>query len=295
MKELSCKIGNYAISIRSAKTKQYDDLDHSVEIYNHYIEHSIATFHVDEQPLSYMQGVHAKTKQYDLPFLVAIKHSPPPPPGRSRMWTDYSNTIGFAYALPHSPDRPGWDPTVDISLYLRHDATGYGIGGPLLDALLDCLARRRSQDGSQRIREVLAVVALNPFRGQKDSAAFYRAQGFTEVGTVKAGGMKFGKWIDVTYFQKSIVGRLEGKGDEVDGVESEDDDEDRREPDSDEEYSSEEDDLIKFVVEKDRLRKGNARQGEVGRSQVGQESIREGVNQLEELCKMKALAKELGL
>lgn len=163
-----------------------------------------------------------------MPFLVAVKHSPPPPPGRMRMWTDYSHVVGFAYALPHMAERPGWDATVEISLYLRDDVLGVGLGAELLMALLDVLATRKNEDGAQRIREVLAEVALNPFEGedQKDSVAFYRKQGFVECGTLKAVGRKFGKWIDVSIFQRSIVGRLEemgGGSDDIEGDESEED------------------------------------------------------------------------
>lgn len=105
---------------------------------------------------------------------------------------------------------------------------GAGLGAELLKALLDALAMRKNEDGSQRIHEVLAAVALNPFEGenQKDSAAFYRKQGFVESRTLKAVGRKFEKWIDVSIFQTSIVGRVEERGvgsDDIEDDESEDD------------------------------------------------------------------------
>ncbi len=199
-----------------------------------------------------MHSIYAKTKENDLPFLVAVKHSPPPPLGRMRMWTDYSDVVGFAYALPYMAERPGWDATVDISLYLSDDVVGVGLGTELLKVLLDALATRKNEDGSQRIREVLAAVALNPFEGedQKDSAAFYRKQGFVQSGTLKAVGRKFEKWIDVSIFQKSIVGRLEEIGDGSDDIES------------DESEESEEDEAglkksIMDELEKERIRSDN--------------------------------------
>jgi len=230
MRKLSCRIGYYDVSVRKAKTKSrsYSDAEKCLDIYNHYILHSTATFHFEPQPESYMHNIYAKTKEYDLPFLVAVKHSPPPPSGRMRMWTDYSHVVGFAYTLPHMAERPGWNATVDISLYLRDDVVGVGLAAELLKALLDALATRKNEDGSQRIREVLATVALNPFEGedQKDSAAFYRKRGFVEIGTLKAVGWKFERWIDVSVFQRSIVGRPEemgGGSDDIDDDESEED------------------------------------------------------------------------
>lgn len=231
MRKLPHRIGYHEVSIRKAKVKSYSDAEKCLDIYNHYILHSIATFHLEPQPDSYMHNIYAATKEYDLPFLVAVKHSPPRPPGCIGMWTDYSHVVGFAYALPHMVERPGWDATVDISLYLGDDVVGRGLGAELLTALLDALAMRKDEDGGQRIREVLAGVALNPFVGedQKDSAAFYRKQGFVECGTLKAVGRKFEKWIDVSMFQKRIVGRLEEMGGGSDDLENDESDEDEDE------------------------------------------------------------------
>ena len=108
------------------------------------------------------------------------------------MWTNYSNVIGFAYALPYCAERPAWDSTVDISFYFHKDVKGLGVGGELLNALLDRMGKKKNEDG---IREVLAGVARNSFKGegQKDSATFYTKQGFMERRTLKAVGRKFGE------------------------------------------------------------------------------------------------------
>ncbi len=232
MRELSCRVDDYKVSVRKAELKTCSDAEECLDIYNHYILRSTATFRLEPQPESYMHNIYAKTKENDLPFLVAVKYSPPPTSSRMRIWTDhrevvkYSHVVGFAYALPHMAERPGWDATVDISLYLSDDVVDVGLGTELLKVSLDALATRKNEDGGQRIRKVLAAVALNPSEGknQKDSAAFYRKQGFVECGTLKAVGRKFEKWIDVSIFQKSIVGRLEemeGGSDDIESDESE--------------------------------------------------------------------------
>jgi len=153
MRELSCRVDDYKVSVRKAKFKTCSDAEECLDIYNHYILRSTATFHLEPQPESYMHSIYAKTKKYDLPFLVAVKYSPPPSSGRMRIWTDhrevvkYSHVVGFAYALPHMAERPGWDATVDISLYLRDDVVGVGLGTELLKVSLDALATRKNEDG----------------------------------------------------------------------------------------------------------------------------------------------------
>ena len=81
MHKTSCRTGNYKVSIKSARKRE--NLELTLDIYDHYIEHSPTTFHLEPQPNSYMEDIHANIKAYVLPFLVAIKHSRSPTPGQT--------------------------------------------------------------------------------------------------------------------------------------------------------------------------------------------------------------------
>lgn len=94
---------------------------------------------------------------------------------------------GYAYAGPHH-ERPGYRWSVNVSVYLRTDAQGRGIGRRLYDELFAILRR-------QRFVNVYAGVALpNPA-----SEALHRSMGMAQVAVYRRVGYKFGAWHDVAW------------------------------------------------------------------------------------------------
>jgi phosphinothricin acetyltransferase len=100
--------------------------------------------------------------------------------------------VGYASSTPFRP-KPAYDHTRETGVYVAPGHQGLGIGRALYDALLAQLA----DDG---VHLVVAAVALpNPA-----SLALHRANGFTEVGTMREVGRKMGRWIDVTWLQLAL-------------------------------------------------------------------------------------------
>ncbi|WP_404385301.1 GNAT family N-acetyltransferase [Caenispirillum salinarum] len=155
------------------------DMDAVTDIYAHHVRHGTGSYEYEPPPVEEMLRRRDMVLEQGLPWLVAA--------------TDDGRLLGYAYAaLFHG--RIGWRFTVEDSVYIAPDAQGQGVGKALLTALIDrCTAAGK--------RQMIGVV------GDADNAgsiALHRACGFEEVGMIKAGGRKFGRWIDTVYMQRAL-------------------------------------------------------------------------------------------
>jgi L-amino acid N-acyltransferase YncA len=157
-----------------------DDLDAIGEIYTHHVRTGVATFELTAPDRSeWLRRFRAITAE-GLPFLTA---------------TLDGDVAGYAYCAPWKP-RPAYRHTVEDSVYVAPHAVGCGVGGRLLDALLEECA----QSG---IREVIAVIVDADGAA---SLALHRNRGFVEAGRLTAVGFKHGRWLDTLLLQRSLTG-----------------------------------------------------------------------------------------
>lgn len=150
-----------------------------VRIYNHYIAHSVATF--EEAPVDDVAIVEriAEVGAAGLPWLVAERD------GR---------ITGYAYAGKWK-GRCAYRHSVESTVYVAPGATGQGVGTRLYARLLDELR-------SRAIHTVIGGIALpNP-----PSVALHERLGFVQVAHFREVGFKFGRWIDVGYWQAALAG-----------------------------------------------------------------------------------------
>lgn len=156
--------------IRSATT---GDAARICEIYNHYVLHSTITF--EEQVVS-VDAMQQRIDEVvaDLPWLV---------------WVDDQLVQGFAYASKWK-GRCAYRYSVESTLYLAEGSTSKGIGSKLYEALFTELRQRK-------LHVVMGGIALPNDR----SVALHEKLGFEQVGHFREVGWKFGKWIDVSYWQ----------------------------------------------------------------------------------------------
>jgi phosphinothricin acetyltransferase len=80
--------------------------------------------------------------------------------------------------------------TVEHSVYVHHGHRGRGIGSRLLAALIE---RARAQDLHLLVGGLDAANAA--------SIALHRKLGFTHAGTIAQAGFKFGRWLDLAFYQ----------------------------------------------------------------------------------------------
>jgi len=149
-------------------------------LYNHYIERTTVTFETRPVTEADMAARFLAVHGAALPWLV----------------DEVDGTVlGYAYATTWKP-RAAYRHTVESTVYVHPDAGGRGVGSGLYQALLADLAQRP-------IHAVLSVVTLpNPA-----SVALHEKLGFEKVGHLREVGRKFGDWLDVGIWQRSLEAR----------------------------------------------------------------------------------------
>ncbi len=156
------------------------DLPEIVEIYNHYVIGSPATFEVEplrpEDRRSWFE-VHRTDPRHRL--VVAAQA-----PGR---------ILGWASTSEFRP-RAAYATTVEASVYLRPEAVGQGVGSRLYASLFDAI---RDAD----VERIVAGICLP----NDACVALHRKFGFTRVGVFSRVGRKFGRYWDVAWFERPRV------------------------------------------------------------------------------------------
>ena len=156
--------------IRSATT---EDAARICEIYNDYVLHSTITFEEQVVSVDEMQQRIGEVVA-ELPWLV---------------WGDDQLVQGFAYSSKWK-GRCAYRYSVESTVYLAEGSTGKGIGSKLYEALFTELRQRK-------LHVVMGGIALPNDR----SVALHKKLGFEQVAHFREVGWKFGKWIDVGYWQ----------------------------------------------------------------------------------------------
>lgn len=153
------------------------DLEKISAIYNYYIENSTATFEEEAVAASEIGRRVESVHKDNLPWLVA----------------DKGNQIaGYAYAT-NWKTRSAYRYSAEIAVYLDHTNQSRGWGTKLYEALFATLKNRS-------MHAVIAGVTLpNPA-----SVALHEKFGMEKVAHFTQVGYKFGRWLDVGYWQKVL-------------------------------------------------------------------------------------------
>ena len=156
------------------------DLASALDIYNHYVERSPATFEVTSARPS-------EREEWVREHLSG---------GRYRLWVatrpDDSEVVGWATSSPFRP-RAAYATTVETSVYCRAGFEGKGVGPRLYTALFASL------QGEDIERLVAGVTVPNP-----RSVELHRRFGFRRVGTFHRVGRKFDRFWDVAWFERPL-------------------------------------------------------------------------------------------
>ncbi|MBD3894996.1 N-acetyltransferase [Halomonas sp. ML-15] len=157
--------------IRSASV---EDASAIAVIYNHYIENTPITFETDRVSEEDVARRIEECQGGNLPWLVAVH---------------YGKVIGYCYASKWK-GRCAYRHSVEATVYLDPAATAKGWGTRLYMSLLAELE-------SLKIHAVICGIALP----NEASIALHEKLGMEKVAHFKEVGNKFGKWIDVGYWQ----------------------------------------------------------------------------------------------
>lgn len=164
------------------RPSQTADLPAITAIYAGHVLGGTGTFEIDPPAQADMAARREDVLAKGLPYLVLV---------------DNEEVLGFAYCNWFKP-RPAYRFSAEDSIYLAPAATGRGLGRALLAELL----ARAERVG---IRKLIAVIGDSANAG---SIGVHRSVGFTPVGTLRACGWKFNRWLDVVMMEKTL-----GEGD----------------------------------------------------------------------------------
>lgn len=155
------------------------DLSTIVDIYNHYVTETHATF--DTEPFA----VGART-QWFTQFAATGPH-------RLLVAESNAGVAGYASSTQFK-SRPAYSTSVETTVYLDPDQVGRGLGLRLYGALLEQLISEPS------VHRAYGGVALpNP-----QSIALHEKLGFEHVATYHEVGYKLGKYWDVNWYEKEV-------------------------------------------------------------------------------------------
>lgn len=147
-----------------------------VSIYAPYVEQTAVTYEYEVPSVEEFQGRIANTTK-NYPYLAAVENGV---------------ILGYAYASAFHP-RAAFRWTAEVTVYLRKEAHGRGIGRMLYEALEEKLKQ-------QNVQTAIALIAdPNP-----ESVAFHEKMGYRVAGRLTNCAYKLGQWRGMYYMEKFL-------------------------------------------------------------------------------------------
>ena len=167
-------------TIRSVRP---DDARALSEIYRYYVENTAVTFEYEAPTVSeFLSRINAYTKHY--PYLCIEAEG---------------ELLGFAFAHAFR-ERPAYDYSAEVSIYLRSDCRRTGLGREIYTALENELKRM----GVRILYACVAVPEDNDPHLPPDSPLFHEALGYRKCGEFRRCGYKLGRWYTMIWMEKMI-------------------------------------------------------------------------------------------
>ena len=159
------------------RTAERGDLARITEIYNYYVLNTPVTFDVEAYTVERREAWFAQ-------FSVT---------GRYRLWVAEENGVVMGYAgTTRFRPKPGYETTVETTIYCAQEAVGKGIGRRLYAELFEML---KGED----IHRFVAGYALP----NAATEALHRRFGFKVAGVFSENGRKFGKYWNVCWVERA--------------------------------------------------------------------------------------------
>lgn len=153
------------------------DLEFIKDVYNHYIQHSTATFHTEiVEAIDMVDFIPFNHSVYNT-YLIKQDNVP----------------CGYCYFGAFKP-RQAYNRTAEITLYLLPEFSGKGLGSLAVKELESVIKK------STNIKTLLAVITGSNL----NSIKLFEQCGYVKCAHYKEVGEKFGELLDVVSYQKFI-------------------------------------------------------------------------------------------
>lgn len=160
----------------SFRTMADSDLPFVKEVYEYYIANSTATFHIGEITI-------AEIKEF-----IHVNH----PRYKSFVILENDLPVGYCY-FTYYKKRQAYDRTAEVTLYLKPDCCGRGIGR----VTLEFLEKEALKAG---LKNLLGVISGD----NEESISLFEKMGYLKCAHFKNVGEKFNRLLDVVVYQKEI-------------------------------------------------------------------------------------------
>lgn len=164
---------------------QPEDLPGILEIYNDAVRNTLAIWNEAPVDLANRLAWFTARAEQGYPILVAV---------------DDSGVLGYASFGDWRPFE-GFRHTIEHSVYVRSDQRGKGLGLKLLEALIE-----RARACGKHVM----VAAIES--GNAASIRLHERLGFVVTGQMPQVGVKFGRWLDLTFMQLMLDPGAEPRG-----------------------------------------------------------------------------------
>jgi L-amino acid N-acyltransferase YncA len=156
--------------IRKVEIKDAEDI---TAIYNYYIENTTITF---EEELLTVEEMASRIETISAQYTYLV-------------YEENGRVIGYAYATQWKA-RSAYRFSAEVTIYLHPDVKGKGIGSALFQNFLDEIKETE-------LHVIVGGIALP----NAASVALHEKFGFKKIAQFEEIGFKFGKWIDVGYWE----------------------------------------------------------------------------------------------
>jgi phosphinothricin acetyltransferase len=160
-------------------------------IFNEAIVNSTALYDYQPRTREMMTTWFENKRRGNFPVIGIVEGGDDEPSG-SILEAGDGTLLGFA---SYGPFRafPAYKYTVEHSLYVASPHRGCGVGKLLLKSIIE---RARSQDYHVMVGAIDSANAA--------SIALHEKFNFTRVGTLPQVGFKFGRWLDLVFYQRLL-------------------------------------------------------------------------------------------
>jgi len=147
------------------------------DIYDFYVLHTTATFHTLPAAIALLKET------------IPVNH----PKYKSYIITADNQICGYAFLAPYK-DRPAYDRTAEVTVYLNQEYTGKGIGSAALEHLED------DARNSGEIKVLIGIISAE----NTNSVKLFEKAGYEKCAHFREVGEKFRKILDVVGYQKLL-------------------------------------------------------------------------------------------